>query len=241
MKELCDADSSADEPTEESADKSDPGVLNADVVDEDEDESQTTLALVCGNSATNKRTNLSLLYSFGHEDASIVAEIDVNAPLCSSIPNEVIQHGACLGLGFPEESGDSRSGLHLSTPKRMVVSPLKKHKIKKLDIMEFPGYSIMAVAGLAADGRQVVARAKSEATNYESELKLSQSNRIFRPNEPLEGKIITKLPSSISHNGIRLTVNGSVTLQLELGLMFVGGLVLAYASEHLGIGSFLRA
>ncbi|CAL5435694.1 unnamed protein product [Camellia sinensis] len=93
-----------------------------------------------------------------------------------------------------------------------------------------------------------------------AELKLSQSNRIFRPNEPLEGKIITKLPSSISHNGIRLTVNGSVTLQVRggsagvieslygvlkpipivLGLMFVGGLVLAYASEHLGIGSFLR-
>ncbi|KAL7211109.1 hypothetical protein ACSBR2_014066 [Camellia fascicularis] len=78
-----------------------------DVVDEDEDESQTTLALVCGNSATNKRTSpkllsllsycliftrsdLSLLYSFGHEDASIVAEIDVNAPFCSSIPNEVL-------------------------------------------------------------------------------------------------------------------------------------------------------
>ncbi|KAF5958958.1 hypothetical protein HYC85_000167 [Camellia sinensis] len=78
--------------------------------------------------------------------------------------------------------------------------------------------------------------------------------------EPLEGKIITKLPSSISHNGIRLTVNGSVTVQVRggsagvieslygvlkpipivLGLMFVGGLVLAYASEHLGIGSFLR-
>ncbi|CAL5435698.1 unnamed protein product [Camellia sinensis] len=49
------------------------------------------------------------------------------------------------------------------------------------------------------------------------ELKLSQSNRIFRPNEPLEGKIITKLPSSISHNGIRLTVNGSVTLQVRGG------------------------
>ncbi|GMP84582.1 hypothetical protein CsSME_00038050 [Camellia sinensis var. sinensis] len=50
-----------------------------------------------------------------------------------------------------------------------------------------------------------------------AELKLSQSNRIFRPNEPLEGKIITKLPSSISHNGIRLTVNGSVTLQVHGG------------------------
>ncbi|XP_028059860.1 Down syndrome critical region protein 3 homolog isoform X1 [Camellia sinensis] len=49
------------------------------------------------------------------------------------------------------------------------------------------------------------------------ELKLSRSNRIFRPNEPLEGKIITKLPSSISHNGIRLTVNGSVTLQVRGG------------------------
>ncbi|CAL5386295.1 unnamed protein product [Camellia sinensis] len=33
---------------------------------------------------------------------------------------------------LPEESGDSRSRLHLSTPKRMVVSPLKKHEIKKL-------------------------------------------------------------------------------------------------------------
>ncbi|CAL5353400.1 unnamed protein product [Camellia sinensis] len=51
--------------------------------------------------------------------------------LCST-NGEVIQHGACLGLGLPEESGDSRSGLHLSTPKRMVVSPLKKHEIKKL-------------------------------------------------------------------------------------------------------------
>ncbi|CAL5374174.1 unnamed protein product [Camellia sinensis] len=49
------------------------------------------------------------------------------------------------------------------------------------------------------------------------ELKLSRSNRIFRPNEPLEGKIIPKLPSSISHNGIRLTVNGSVTLQVRGG------------------------
>ncbi|THG05444.1 hypothetical protein TEA_001839 [Camellia sinensis var. sinensis] len=36
------------------------------------------------------RSDLSLLYSFGHEDASIVAEIDVNAPLCSSIPNGLL-------------------------------------------------------------------------------------------------------------------------------------------------------
>ncbi|XAR63545.1 hypothetical protein NMG60_11023510 [Bertholletia excelsa] len=49
------------------------------------------------------------------------------------------------------------------------------------------------------------------------EVKLSRSNRIYRPNEPLEGKIITKLPSSISHSGVRLTVNGSVNLQVRGG------------------------
>ncbi|KAA8541359.1 hypothetical protein F0562_025322 [Nyssa sinensis] len=49
------------------------------------------------------------------------------------------------------------------------------------------------------------------------ELKLCRSNRIYRPNEPLEGKIVTKLPSSISHHGIRLTVNGSVNLQVRGG------------------------
>ncbi|XP_059640932.1 uncharacterized protein LOC132283066 isoform X2 [Cornus florida] len=49
------------------------------------------------------------------------------------------------------------------------------------------------------------------------ELKLSRPNRIYRPNEALEGKIITKLSSSISHQGIRLTVNGSVNLQVRGG------------------------
>ncbi|KAM7475303.1 hypothetical protein LguiB_022546 [Lonicera macranthoides] len=49
------------------------------------------------------------------------------------------------------------------------------------------------------------------------EIKLSRSNRIYCPNEPLEGKITTKLSSSISHQGIRLTVNGSVNLQVRGG------------------------
>lgn len=49
------------------------------------------------------------------------------------------------------------------------------------------------------------------------EIKLSRSNRIYRPNETLEGNIITRLPSSISHQGIRLTVNGSVNLQVRGG------------------------
>ncbi|KAF8398979.1 hypothetical protein HHK36_014844 [Tetracentron sinense] len=49
------------------------------------------------------------------------------------------------------------------------------------------------------------------------ELKLSRSNRIYCPNEPLEGKIVTKFPSSISHQGIRLTATGTVNLQVRGG------------------------
>lgn len=49
------------------------------------------------------------------------------------------------------------------------------------------------------------------------EIKLSRPNRIYCPNEPLEGKIITNLSSSISHQGIRLTVNASVNLQVRGG------------------------
>ncbi|OVA15180.1 Vacuolar protein sorting-associated protein 26 [Macleaya cordata] len=49
------------------------------------------------------------------------------------------------------------------------------------------------------------------------ELKLSRSNRIYRPNEPIAGKIITKFPSSISHQGIRLTATGTVNLQVRGG------------------------
>ncbi|XP_071716471.1 uncharacterized protein [Rutidosis leptorrhynchoides] len=49
------------------------------------------------------------------------------------------------------------------------------------------------------------------------EIKLSRSNRTYRPNEPLDGKIITKSPTSISHRGINLIVNGSVNLQVRGG------------------------
>ncbi|KAI3712471.1 hypothetical protein L1987_71028 [Smallanthus sonchifolius] len=49
------------------------------------------------------------------------------------------------------------------------------------------------------------------------EIKLSRSNRTYRPNEPLQGKIITRLPCSISHRGIHVTVNGSVNLQVRGG------------------------
>ncbi|XP_057540417.1 uncharacterized protein LOC130818309 [Amaranthus tricolor] len=49
------------------------------------------------------------------------------------------------------------------------------------------------------------------------EIKLSRSNRIYHPEESIEGKIITKLSSSISHYGIRLTINGSVNLQVRGG------------------------
>ncbi|XP_021755731.1 Down syndrome critical region protein 3 homolog isoform X2 [Chenopodium quinoa] len=51
----------------------------------------------------------------------------------------------------------------------------------------------------------------------ELEIKLSRSNRIYRPDEPLQGKIITKFSSSVSHYGVRLSVNGSVNLQVRGG------------------------
>ncbi|XP_060205434.1 uncharacterized protein LOC132633193 isoform X3 [Lycium barbarum] len=49
------------------------------------------------------------------------------------------------------------------------------------------------------------------------EIKLSRSNRIYRPNELVQGKIITKLSSSISHQAIRLNVNATVNLQVRGG------------------------
>ncbi|CAJ1952088.1 unnamed protein product [Sphenostylis stenocarpa] len=49
------------------------------------------------------------------------------------------------------------------------------------------------------------------------ELKLSRPNRIYRPSETLEGKIVVKAQSSISHYEIRLTVKGSVNLQVRGG------------------------
>ncbi|KAH7549414.1 hypothetical protein JRO89_XS13G0028800 [Xanthoceras sorbifolium] len=49
------------------------------------------------------------------------------------------------------------------------------------------------------------------------DLKLSRSNRIYRPSEPLDGKILIKSSSSISHYGIHLNVNGSANLQIRGG------------------------
>ncbi|CAK8534262.1 unnamed protein product [Lathyrus sativus] len=48
-------------------------------------------------------------------------------------------------------------------------------------------------------------------------LKLSHPNRIYRPSELLEGKIIVETHSSISHYGIRITIKGSVNLQVRGG------------------------
>ncbi|KAL1553924.1 hypothetical protein AAHA92_14540 [Salvia divinorum] len=49
------------------------------------------------------------------------------------------------------------------------------------------------------------------------EIKVSRFNRIYRPGELLEGKIITTLNSSISYQSIRLTLNGAVNLQVRGG------------------------
>ncbi|XP_058722555.1 uncharacterized protein LOC131594440 [Vicia villosa] len=48
-------------------------------------------------------------------------------------------------------------------------------------------------------------------------LKLSHSNRIYRPSELLKGNIIVETQSSISHYGIRITIKGSVNLQVRGG------------------------
>ncbi|CAL0332586.1 unnamed protein product [Lupinus luteus] len=49
------------------------------------------------------------------------------------------------------------------------------------------------------------------------DLKLSRSNRIYHPSESLEGKLIIKTHSSISHYGVRITIKGSVNLQVRGG------------------------
>ncbi|XVE90747.1 hypothetical protein DITRI_Ditri20bG0101900 [Diplodiscus trichospermus] len=49
------------------------------------------------------------------------------------------------------------------------------------------------------------------------ELKFSRPNRIYRPSEPLEGKIVVKSASSISHYGIRMALKGSANLQVRGG------------------------
>ncbi|KAF9625277.1 hypothetical protein IFM89_020863 [Coptis chinensis] len=49
------------------------------------------------------------------------------------------------------------------------------------------------------------------------QLKLNRSSRIYSPSEPLQGKIIAKFPSPISHQGIRITATGTVNLQVRGG------------------------
>ncbi|KAL3818607.1 hypothetical protein ACJIZ3_004512 [Penstemon smallii] len=49
------------------------------------------------------------------------------------------------------------------------------------------------------------------------EIKLSRFNRIYRPDETLEGKVIAKLNSAISYQSIRLTITGAVNLQVRGG------------------------
>lgn len=50
------------------------------------------------------------------------------------------------------------------------------------------------------------------------ELKLSRSNRVYRPDEPIQGKIVVTLTSSISHQGIRISLNGTANLQVRGGM-----------------------
>ncbi|OMP10012.1 Vacuolar protein sorting-associated protein 26 [Corchorus olitorius] len=49
------------------------------------------------------------------------------------------------------------------------------------------------------------------------ELKLSRPNRIYRPSETLQGRIVVKAASSFSHYGIRIGLTGSVNLQVRGG------------------------
>ncbi|CAA6665304.1 unnamed protein product [Spirodela intermedia] len=50
------------------------------------------------------------------------------------------------------------------------------------------------------------------------ELKLSRSNRIYRPSEAVEGKIVTTSSAPLSHQDIRVSISGSVNLQVRGGL-----------------------
>ncbi|KAA3458281.1 Down syndrome critical region 3 [Gossypium australe] len=59
--------------------------------------------------------------------------------------------------------------------------------------------------------------ASIDAMSTKIDLSLSRPNRIYRPSEPLEGKIVVKSASSISHYGIRMVLNGSVNLQVRGG------------------------
>ncbi|KAG9449548.1 hypothetical protein H6P81_009513 [Aristolochia fimbriata] len=50
------------------------------------------------------------------------------------------------------------------------------------------------------------------------QIKLSRASRVYRPNEHLQGVIVTTSTNSISHQGIRITLNGTVNLQIRAGM-----------------------
>ncbi|GMP86713.1 hypothetical protein CsSME_00039389 [Camellia sinensis var. sinensis] len=47
-------------------------------------------SLILASQFLNFPPDFSLLYSFGHEDQSLLSEMNANTPLCSSIPNGTI-------------------------------------------------------------------------------------------------------------------------------------------------------
>lgn len=53
------------------------------------------------------------------------------------------------------------------------------------------------------------------------ELKLSRTNRIYHPSEVIDGTVVITTSTSISHQGIRVNINGCVSLQLSSGTIGV--------------------
>lgn len=53
------------------------------------------------------------------------------------------------------------------------------------------------------------------------ELKLSRGNRIYHPSEIIDGTVVITTSTAISHQGIRVNINGCVNLQLSSGTIGV--------------------
>lgn len=53
------------------------------------------------------------------------------------------------------------------------------------------------------------------------ELKLSRTNRIYHPSEIIDGTMVITTSTAISHQGIRVNINGCVNLQLSSGTIGV--------------------
>ncbi|GFP86248.1 protection of telomeres protein 1b [Phtheirospermum japonicum] len=93
---------------------------------------------------------------------------------------------------------------------------LKSYYIDKSDIWGSRNYRIFDTT-LLADHTHSEQLWVAQSGSMSIEIKLSRFNRIYRPDELLEGKVITKLTSAISYQSIRLTVNGAVNLQVRGG------------------------